>query len=421
MKNTDNTLSPSSIPFRLMRGEEQFSAELENIFHGPTWNYLCLEAELPETGSFVTTRIADVPVVVCRDASQGVVAHINRCRHKGALVCTQARGKASTLRCLYHGWSYHLDGRLRLVPFEKGVEGKGGMPDCFSKSEHGLLPVRTEIFHGIVFGTLSQATPSVADYLGPEMCAHVSRVMHKPVQVLGYYHQVMHCNWKLYAENARDSYHATILHAFYTTFKLNRLTMGGGLLVSPSGWNTMNYSIGASLQEGAYDPGELRAVMADVGLAAPDLLNHRLEFNDGITVAIQSIFPALVHQQIYNTLAMRQIVPLGPELTELHWTCFGYADDDDELRELRLQQANLIGPAGYVSMEDGVIGEYVQRGLAGVGRDEKAVLIMGGDDVSSVKNSRASETTVRGFWQGYLDLMEMMEKQDKTFDGQSND
>jgi phenylpropionate dioxygenase-like ring-hydroxylating dioxygenase large terminal subunit len=398
----DNT---SRIPYRLMHDAEIYRREQEQIFRGPTWHYLCLEAELPDKGAWITTSIGETPVIVCRDEEGQLHGLINRCRHKGALVCVEQRGKSATLRCLYHGWSYHLDGRLRLVPFENGVEGKGGMPPCFSKADHGLVRFRLQNYHGILFGTLNENTPSLEDYLGEEMCAHIRRVFHKPVVVLGYYHQVMHSNWKLYMENARDSYHATILHAFYATFKLNRLTMGGGLLVSPSGWNTMNYSIGASLKEGQYDAKELRSVMADIGLADPALLDHRLEFDDGITIAIQSLFPTCVHQQIYNTLAMRQVIPQGADQAELHWTFFGYEDDDEELRRLRLQQANLIGPAGYVSMEDGVIGDYVQRGIAGQGQDESAVLLMGGTDVATVKDSRANETTVRGFWKGYRALM----------------
>jgi phenylpropionate dioxygenase-like ring-hydroxylating dioxygenase large terminal subunit len=395
----------SRIPYRYLHDPALYRAEQQRIFQGPTWHYLCLEAELPQKGNFVTTQIGETPVVVVRGDDGNIRAMINRCRHKGALVCVEPRGQAATLRCLYHGWSYHLDGRLRLVPFEKGIEGKGGMPACFDKADHGLLPVRTEVFHGVVFGTLSADTESLEVYLGSDMCQQLRRVFHKPVQVLGYYHQVLHNNWKLYAENARDSYHATILHAFYATFKLNRLTMGGGLVVNHDGWNTMNYSIGASLQEGQYDARELRSVMPDIGLAGPQLLDHRLEYADGITVAIQSIFPACVHQQIYNTLAMRQLVPLGPDKSELHWTVFGYADDDTELRALRLRQGNLIGPAGYVSMEDGVIGEYVQRGIGGAAADEAAVLLMGGTDIASVTDSRANETTVRGFWQGYRTLM----------------
>ncbi len=393
------------IPYRYLHDPELYRVEQQRIFRGPTWHYLCLEAELPATGSFVTTQIGETPVVVVRGEDGCVRTLVNRCRHKGALVCVEPRGETATLRCLYHGWSYHLDGRLRLVPFEKGIEGRGGMPACFSKADHGLLPVRSEVYCGVVFGTLSAATEPLPDYLGPQMCQQLQRVFHKKVEVLGYYHQVLHNNWKLYAENARDSYHATILHAFYATFKLNRLTMGGGLVVNHDGWNTMNYSIGASLQEGQYDAKELRAVMPDIGLEGPELLNHRIEYPDGITVAIQSIFPGCVHQQIYNTLAMRQLVPLGPDRSELHWTVFGYADDDAELRALRLRQANLIGPAGYVSMEDGVIGEYVQRGVAGADRDERAVLMMGGSDIASVTDSRANEATVRGFWQGYRALM----------------
>jgi hypothetical protein len=80
-------------------------------------------------------------------------------------------------------------------------------------------------------------------------------------------------------------------------------------------------------------------------------------------------------------------------------------DDDPELRTMRLTQANLIGPAGFVSMEDGVIGGYVQRGIAGAGIEKNAVLEMGGKDIASAPNSRATETTVRGFWQGYRSLM----------------
>lgn len=390
-----------------MHDPDVYRMEQERIFKGPTWHYLCLDVELPEPGSYVTTYIGETPVIVSRDEQGALHGLINRCKHKGALVCVDPCGKTKTLRCLYHGWSYHLNGELRLVPFEKGVEGRGGMPDSFDKREHGLTRISLSVLHGIVFGSLSTQVQELEAYLGPDMCAHIRRVFHKPVVVLGYYHQVMHCNWKLYMENARDAYHATILHAFYATFKLNRLTMGGGLIVNHDGWNTLNYSIGASLQEERHDANELRSVMSDVGLADPSLLDHRLEFSDGITIAIQSIFPTCVHQQIYNTLALRQVVPQGPDKAELHWTFFGYADDDAELRKLRLRQANLIGPAGYVSMEDGVIGEYVQRGSAGQGMDEKAVLLMGGSAVETVKDSRANETTVRGFWQGYHDLMEL--------------
>lgn len=169
------------------------------------------------------------------------------------------------------------------------------------------------------------------------------------------------------------------------------------------GWHSLNYSKGATFREGGYEGS--RSVIEDVGLADPALIERRQEFEDGITVAIQSIFPSCVHQQIYNTLAVRQLIPQGPGQCELHWTFFGYKDDDPALRQMRLKQSNLIGPAGYVSIDDGVIAEYVQRGIAGKGIEANAVMEMGGNGIASTTGSRATEVSLRGFWNGYRTLM----------------
>ena len=393
-------------PYRVMADPAIYAEEQQKIFRGPTWHYLCLDAELPEPGTFRTTRIGETPVIVTRDKDGSVHGLVNRCSHKGALVCVDSSGKSNQLTCLYHAWSYDLQGNLCGVPFHRGVNGQGGMPEGFKMSDHGLERVRVEAYCGLLFGTFSQTVHPLETYLGPMMTAHLRRVFHKPVEVLGYYHQSLKNNWKLYMENSRDPYHATILHAFYATFKLNRLTMDGGITLEHDGWHSMNFSMGATLKEGGeYDSAGLRNVVEDVGLAGPELLARKQEFEDGITVAVQSVFPTCVNQQIYNTLAIRQLTPQGPERCELHWTVFGYKDDTVELRQMRLRQANLIGPAGYVSIDDGVIGEYVQRGIAGTGMDASAVMEMGGSSVESSRGSRATEATLRGFWTGYRALM----------------
>jgi len=64
-----------------------------------------------------------------------------------------------------------------------------------------------------------------------------------------------------------------------------------------------------------------------------------------------------------------------------------------------LKQANLVGPAGYISMEDGCVGGFVQRGIAGAGGEE-AVIEMGGAGTES-SESRVTEASVRGFWKAY--------------------
>src|SRR5690606_16230031 len=114
-----------------------------------------------------------------------------------------------------------------------------------------------------------------------------------------------------------------------------------------------------------YESGAIRAKNDDFSLHDPSLLKSWPEFEDGITHAIQGIFPNLVVQQIQNSLAIRLLVPQGPQRCELFWILFGYEDDTPEQAQMRINQSNLVGPAGLVSLEDGVVGNFVQRTLNG--------------------------------------------------------
>jgi len=109
------------------------------------------------------------------------------------------------------------------------------MPADFCKADHGPRKLRTTTRCGLGFATLAPETPPIEEYLGAEILGRVRRVMGKPVQVLGRFTQVLPNNWKMYGENVRDSYHDSLLHLFFATFRINRLSQGGGLTVSPNG------------------------------------------------------------------------------------------------------------------------------------------------------------------------------------------
>jgi anthranilate 1,2-dioxygenase large subunit/terephthalate 1,2-dioxygenase oxygenase component alpha subunit len=109
-------------------------------------------------------------------------------------------------------------------------------------------------------------------------------------------------------------------------------------------------------------------------------------------------------QQILNCLVVRQVLPKGIGRAELNWTYLGYQDDTPEQRKVRLKQSNLVGPAGFISMEDGAVGGFVQRGIAGAA-DLEAVVEMGGSDATSAEG-RATEASVRGFWKAYRHHMD---------------
>ena len=134
-------------------------------------------------------------------------------------------------------------------------------------------------------------------------------------------------------------------------------------------------------------------------LEAPHLLESVDEIGDGITLQILAVFPGFILQQISNSLAVRSILPKGVGRSELTWTCFGYESDTPEMTARRLRQANLVGPAGFISMEDGAATGFVQRGVAGA-PDRASFIEMGGREVGS-DESRVNETSVRGLWQAY--------------------
>src|SRR5690606_27920000 len=124
----------------------------------------------------------------------------------------------------------------------------------------------------------------------------------------------------------------------------------------------------------------------------------------GVSTRIISVFPNIFFHQIFNTLAMRQIRTLGPNEFELVWTLFGYEDDTPEMTEHRLNQANMVGPAGLISMEDGEALEMVQRSTR-PDKDMSGVVEMGGIGEIKSLDTRAQEVTIRGFWAYYSQLM----------------
>jgi anthranilate 1,2-dioxygenase large subunit/terephthalate 1,2-dioxygenase oxygenase component alpha subunit len=227
--------------------------------------------------------------------------------------------------------------------------------------------------------------------------------MRAPVKLLGSYSQILPSNWKLYMENVKDSYHASLLHTFFTTFRLNRLSQKGALIVSECGGHHVSYSFSADSGGKDYEQAGMRAAQEDFGLEEPQLLESIDEFGDGIGLQILSVFPNFVLQQTRNSLAVCRLVPLGLERTELVWTCFGFTSDDQPMTERRLRQANLIGPAGYISMEDGAAPSFVQRGTAAAS-DLVSIVEMGGASTGSDDN-RVSEAAVRGFWKAYREHM----------------
>lgn len=399
--------SLARVPYWVYQDEANYKREMERLFEAATWNFVCLEADIPNKGDYRTNHVGIMPVIAVRAADGSINCFENRCSHRGALIAFDDGGNVGNqFRCVYHSWSYDLSGNLRGIAFERGINGVGGMPKDFCREDFSPRKLRTTTLCGLVFATLSPDTPPIEDYIGSDVLGRLKRVLNRPIRVMGRFVQPLPNNWKLYVENVKDTYHASILHTFLTTFRISRLTQGGGVLVSPDGGNHSSYTI--AMPEGAnanaYKDQQIRSDQdGRFALADPSVLDSVEEFGDHIQLQILSVFPGFILQQIHNCLAVRHVVPRGVGRMDLVWTYFGFEDDTPEMNRRRLKQQNLVGPAGFISMEDGCVGGFVQRGTAAAA-EEVSVIEMGGSAAES-QATRATEASVRGFWKAYRRFM----------------
>ena len=400
----------SRVPYEVFTDPHIYRLEMERLFRGPVWNYLTMECEIPQWGDYVTNWIGDTQVIVNRSKDGSIHAFENTCAHRGARLADKVRGNARRHVCPYHLWTYNLSGDLASVPFEKGHKGKGGMPSCFDKKDHGLRKLRIATYGGLVFGTYHEDTEPLPAYLGPHSLAQIDRLlMQRTPRVIGYLRQKIAGNWKLYNENVRDPYHASLLHLFQVSFGIQTPAMRGGIKLDKDGKNTWNHSIlgdddAQGLRDLDRDYADSGKLMPDLQMHDPAMLEVPLDLQDGYKTTLLSMFPSLVVAQVDNTYAIRHLRPKGPDEVELHITYLGFEGDTDEDLHNRLLQVNLIGPAGYISMEDGEALRLVQLGLK-TRRGEHSVLEMGGIGELHDTDYLSQEISIRGFWGHYHQLM----------------
>ncbi|MBT3552156.1 MAG: Rieske 2Fe-2S domain-containing protein [Rhodospirillaceae bacterium] len=397
------------VPYEVFSDADIYEVELTKIFSGAHWTYLALSQEIPEPGDFTTTYVGERCVVVNRGEGGEVNAFENRCAHRGARVVPRLRGNAKQFNCPYHMWCYDHGGKLKAVPQQTGVKGKGGMPADFELSNHNLTSLKTETYKGMIFGTFADEIMPLTEYLGPALVTQIDRIFARPLRVLGYFRQSVEANWKLYAENTRDPYHAPLLHLFHVSFGIQTPAMEGGSYMDPEGKN--NCILVKTNPDDAKDHDLLLEqyksndkYRPDIALKDPRIIGTRRSYDDATNLVIMSIFPSLVIAQVENAFQIRHVRPKGPDKFEIFWTYFGFDDADKEEADDKLRLANMIGPAGFISMEDGEAARLVQEAVR-TQRGASSVIEMGGRGAVEDQDTLAQEVSLRGFWQYYRKTM----------------
>ncbi|HEY6983992.1 aromatic ring-hydroxylating oxygenase subunit alpha [Reyranella sp.] len=400
-----------------------FEDELDRIFRRG-WVFVGHDSEIANEGDWVTRRLGREPVIMVRAGDGRVHVLANRCAHRGTMLCWQDRGGGRrSFQCSYHGWVFGLDGRLRSLPGRSGFEGALERLDL-------ARPGQVASYRGFVFANQSGDAGPLDDHLGPAGKALIDRALAlSPVGRLaigaGWVGQRVASNWKMWPESDNDGYHLAIAHA--SLQKAVPGTQYEAALFSPELDNTSQARdhgrghVELELRSG-YDR-ELAwlGTTRDKVQAYADALAKA----HGREMADRLLWDGPPHALIFPNLFLGEmnlaiIQPVGPDET-IHYHTPLLLDGVDEALNRRIlrQSEAAMGPASFFLPDDAVIAERMQQGWRvdratadgwvdlgrGVARERRDGGGDGTGDGAGRVGHVSDETTNRGFWRHYRDVM----------------
>ena len=199
-----------TLPGRFYHDPAIWQLEQQRLF-GRLWVCIGRADQIPGRGDYRTAPVGGESVLVVRGDDGALRAFLNVCRHRGAQLCPIDRGQTRTLQCRYHAWTYGLDGRLLRAPGLQHVAD-------FDRGAFGLMPVSLDTWEGLVWVSLAENPPPVADQVLPQLAARIGDVDRLTAYRIGTLavgrtvEYEVHANWKVVVENFMECYHCAPMH-----------------------------------------------------------------------------------------------------------------------------------------------------------------------------------------------------------------
>jgi phenylpropionate dioxygenase-like ring-hydroxylating dioxygenase large terminal subunit len=396
-----------------------FEAELARIFHR-TWVYVGHESEIAAPGDYKLRQVGRQPVIFVRGSDGVVRVLMNRCRHRGAVVCEVAAGNLDYFRCWYHGWTYANTGKVVHVPDD------GAYGEDFRLEKYDLTPApRVENYRGLYFAALDPNVESLREHLGLaakylDYAFDISPTGRLVVSA-GEHKFLYKGNWKLVG---MDGYHPPYVHHAALTKRAQTLKAQQGRTYRNGYSDDCPTTFTRALGHGhcmldliAFRLEEADELVEDWRrLPGGDAYVRAMEERNGPERARElmavggdphiGIFPnlQLINQQI------RIVTPIAADRTEVVLFATQLEEVDDAINLSRLRRHDLFfSPAGNGTPDDSEIFERVQRGLNATvdpwvdisrGMHRERV-----DTDGSIVGTMTDEVTQRGQLQRWRELM----------------
>ena len=394
-----------------------FDLEMERVF-GRAWLLLGHDSQIPNPGDYLTTRMGREPVIVTRHRDGVVQVLINRCAHRGAMVCHEASGNTRQFACPYHGWVFDTDGALRSVPMPQGY----GTDAATKFARLGLTHVaRVAHYRGFIFASLAPSGPTLAEHLGPIASSFddlVDRAPEGEIEIAGgVFKHAYNGNWKLVLENHLDGIHPNYVHASsvdaargapddpgarpgserYAEISLRQMRQNGApepvweaLGIWATGW-------GHGYMGDYHSDSRLVAAMNHPVFAD---YRHRLETRVGNAEATRILGVSRFNSVVYPNVSfmsqyrqLRIVHPLAVDRTVVYTYNIRLKGAPERMFRDTVAFSNVVnGTASWVLTDDLEVYERVQRGLSAAMPEWVVLGRGGGGDVQEPDGFRRGAT-----------------------------
>lgn len=417
--NFSDIVLPDRVHKKVFIDPEIFELEMDRIFRR-TWVYLGHESEIPETGDFIRTWIGLASIILVRADDGQINGLINACRHRGAVVCDEARGNKRHFQCPYHGWTYDTRGALVGVPI------RGGQRAAFQPEVWGLHRVpRIESYRGFCFGSMNPGVNTLEEHLGDarefidlfvDLSPSGKILVNKGATKYEY-----RGNWKQQVENSMDGYHPGLVHhTFLEDILTSRIGSGFGWITGPqSPGESCSFHSGHGIVDYRFVDrtkmmGSAAARTQEEVIWHDNLVQHLGEERAHEVIAARGGdgFNLLVYPNMFLiNCQIRVVRPIAVDHTEVYAYPTMLEGVDPSINEHRLRgHEDFYGPAAFGAPDD--IEMFVRQWEALAGNPEFEWLlyergIEREKENDGVRVSHISdETAHRGIWRRWKELME---------------
>jgi phenylpropionate dioxygenase-like ring-hydroxylating dioxygenase large terminal subunit len=205
------------IPVEAYISQEYARAERDKLW-SKVWQQVGRVHEIPAVGDYLTYEIMDDSFIVIRTAPDKIRAYYNACSHRGRpLVDVEpgkrdARGRARSFICNFHGWTYNTEGECVFIS-----QREDWPAECVTDDKTRLPQVQVDTWGGWIWLNMDPECRPLREWLEP------AATLLDPFQLENMRFRwrrwlVFDCNWKTALEAFMETYHVPYTHPEFKPF-----------------------------------------------------------------------------------------------------------------------------------------------------------------------------------------------------------